>query len=131
MIYLDSSALLKLVFEEAESNDLADWLGRDTHHLVTCELSRIEVSRSVQRIDPAALGAACQLLGGCDLIPMTTVLVDQACEIGSPSLRSLDAIHLAAAMSIREVLVAFVTYDHRLLDAATATGLPITTPGRT
>jgi len=46
-------------------------------------------------------------------------------------LRSLDAIHLAAAMSIREVLVAFVTYDHRLLDAATATGLPITTPGRT
>jgi hypothetical protein len=44
------------------------------------------------------------------------------------TVRSLDAIHLATALHARPALTSFVTYDKRLLDAATAAGLPTDAP---
>ena len=124
MIYLDSSALLKLVFEEAGSAALAQWLEeRVGTPAVSSELARVEVLRASRRLDPAALPAARSLLAQLDLIPLSSTLLAEAAEVGDPLLRTLDALHLASAISIRAELSAFVAYDHRLAAAAATVGL--------
>jgi uncharacterized protein len=124
LIYLDSSALLKLLFEEGESAALAQWLEQHVGTpAVSSEVARVEVLRASRRLNPAALPAARSLLAQLDLIPLTSVLLAEAAEVGDPLLRTLDALHLASAMSIRTELSAFVAYDHRLAAAAAAAGL--------
>jgi predicted nucleic acid-binding protein len=124
LIYLDSSALLKLLFEEGESAALAQWLEQHVGTpAVSSEVARVEVLRASRRLNPAALPAARSLLAQLDLIPLTSVLLAEAAEVGDPLLRTLDALHLASAMSIRTELSAFVAYDHRLAAAAAAFGL--------
>lgn len=124
MIYLDSSALLKLVFEETESAALAQWLEeRVGTPPVSSELVRVEVLRASRCLDPAALPAARALLAQLDLIPLSTTLLAEAAEVGDPLLRTLDALQLASAISIRAELSAFVAYDHRLAAAAATAGL--------
>lgn len=130
MIYLDSSALLKLIFAEAESAALAGWLGSgSTVGLVSSDLARIEVLRGCRRIDPGTLPAARSLLAGIDLIPISGGVVDHAAESEGRLLRSLDAIHLASAVGVRVALKTFVTYDHRLSAAAVAAGFTVAAPG--
>jgi predicted nucleic acid-binding protein len=65
--------------------------------------------------------AAVALLSIDDVAPTAEV-------IGSTTLRSLDAIHLATAHEVRTGLTAFVCYDKRLCDSAQALGLPVETP---
>lgn len=130
MIYLDSSALLKLVHEEHESAALEEWLAmRAGTPMVTSELARVEVIRASRRINADALPEARALLAGLDLIPVTTDVVDEAADVGDPTLRSLDAIHLASALSILGALSAFLAYDHRLVEAASVAGLEALSPG--
>ena len=130
MIYLDSSALLKLVFEEAESATLDRWLSdQATAMLASSELARLEVLRSCRRVDPQSLATAGALLDGLDLVPLSTHLLNDAAEVGSDALRSLDAIHLASALSLGDALEVLVVYDHRLAAAATAAGLRVVSPG--
>ena len=129
MIYLDSSALLKLLFEEPESIALALWISdRAGTPMVSSELARVEVVRAVRRIDADVVPSARALLSQLDLIPLNGALIAQAAEVGAPVLRTLDALHLASALSIRGDLTAFVAYDNRLADAAEATGIGCTRP---
>ncbi|HEV7207890.1 MAG TPA: type II toxin-antitoxin system VapC family toxin [Mycobacteriales bacterium] len=124
MIYLDSSALLKMLFEEQESGALAQWISAQTGTaLVSSEIAKVEVIRAVRRLDPAAVPAARALVSQLDLIPLRGALLDEAAETGAALLRTLDAIHLASALSIRLELTAFVVYDKRLATAAQAAGL--------
>lgn len=133
MIYLDSSALLKLLYEEPESAALESWLSeRVGLPVVSSELARVEVIRACRRVNADALPEARSLLAQLDLIPLSRDLVDEAAEVGEVGetvLRSLDAIHLASALSIREDLATFVAYDRRLVDAASAAGLECISPG--
>ncbi|MGH3320881.1 MAG: type II toxin-antitoxin system VapC family toxin [Streptosporangiaceae bacterium] len=130
MIYLDSSALLKLVREEHESAALEHWLSaREEMPTVSSELAKIEVLRACRRLSAEALPKARVLVASLDLIPITSDLVEHATEIGEPALRSLDAINLVSALSIREELSAFVVYDRRLYDAAAAQALEPLRPG--
>lgn len=130
MIYLDSSALLKLLFEEDESVALERWLAaREEMPAVSSELARIEVIRATRRLNADALPEARALLDELNLIPLSTSLVPEATEVGDLKLRSLDAIHLASALSIRADLSAFVAYDIRLGDAAANAGLESIRPG--
>ncbi len=130
MIYLDSSALLKLLYEERESAALEGWLSaRPGTPVVSSELARMEVIRVCRRVNADALPEARALLAEVDLIPLTSDVVDEAAELGDIWLRSLDAIHLASALSIRADLSAFIAYDHRLGDAASAAGLESLRPG--
>lgn len=130
MIYLDSSALLKLLHQEAESAALTDWLSaRAGTPVVSSALANVEVTRACRRVNPEALPAAKTLLAGLDIIPLTGAVIDEAGNVGETTLRSLDAIHLASALSIRSDLSNFIAYDHRLCDAATAAGLELVTPG--
>jgi predicted nucleic acid-binding protein len=131
VIYLDSSALLKLLHEEPESAALADWLSaRTTIPVVSSELAKVEVPRACRRVNAEALPEARNLLAELDLIPLTSDVIDEAADGGEALLRSLDAIHLASALSLRADLAAFIAYDHRLGDAASAAGLELVTPGR-
>jgi predicted nucleic acid-binding protein len=130
VIYLDSSALLKLLHEEPESAALADWLtGQAGSPLLSSELANVEVIRACRRINPDALPEARALLAGLDLIPLAGTVIAEAADVGETTLRSLDAIHLASAFSIRSDLSAFVAYDHRLSEAASAAGLQPLAPG--
>jgi predicted nucleic acid-binding protein len=129
VIYLESSALVKLVFEETESDALAQWLAdRQAMPKFSSELTTIELVRTCRRRDADAVVGARQVLAGLDLIPLTADLVESASSIGPPDLRSLDAIHLSSALLISEDVTAFVAYDVRLKTAALAAGLEVVAP---
>lgn len=129
MIYLDSSALMKLVREETETEALQAWLASQPEiPVVTSELGRVEVLRAARRAGPDALTEARAVIGDVDLVPLDRGVQDLACEIGDPPLRTLDALHLASAVLLGDDLTALVAYDDRLLTAARATGLPTITP---
>jgi predicted nucleic acid-binding protein len=128
VIYLDSSALVKLVLREAESAALRTWLASVEANRTTSELAHVEVLRVCRRISEQSVPPAKLLLTGLDLIPTTPRLLQSAAFMNPTQLRSLDALHLAAAVSLQEALTAFVTYDHRLSAAAGAANLPIFAP---
>ncbi|MEU7526826.1 type II toxin-antitoxin system VapC family toxin [Saccharothrix sp. NPDC042600] len=128
MIYLDSSALVKLVRKEAESAELRDWLRVHTEPVTSSAIARTEVVLAVRR-DAERLGErARRVLSGVEFVPMTFNLLDRAGDL-AVELRSLDAIHLASALLLRGDLDAFVAYDKRLLAAADELGLPVASPG--
>lgn len=130
MIYLDSSAILKLVRAEAETEALREWLTvRHDEPLITSELGRVEVLRAARRVGARAQAEARVLLGDLDLVPLDQAVQDLAADIGDSSLRSLDALHLASAVLLREYLTALVVYDHRLAGAAESEGLTVAAPG--
>lgn len=131
MIYLDSSAVLKLVRAEDETPALRDWLiARPDEPLVTSELGRVEVLRAALRSGERVASTARLALGDLDLVPLDRPVQDLASTIGGPVLRTLDALHLASAVLLRDHLTAFVAYDHRLADAARHEGLVVETPGQ-
>lgn len=129
MIQLDSSALMKLVLTESGSDALESWLSaRPGPTLVASDLVRVEVMRAVARLEPGAVPTARALLAGLHLVPVTTDLLELAAGTAAPSLRSLDAIHLATAVVLGPELEALVVYDDRLADAAARASLPVAHP---
>ncbi len=129
-LYLDSSALVKLVKREAETPALRQLLRRrQGERRVTCALARVEVVRAVSGGGPAAVAHARRQIDRLDQINLGRDLLDDAATLSLGAvLRSLDAIHLAAARSIGADLTAVVTYDQRMLDAATALGITVEAP---
>lgn len=123
--YLDSSALVKLVDDEAESSALRAALG--DRPIVSCNLARTEVMRAARRKTAVVAAAARTVLSHTELIRLDDELLDLAGEL-EPPLRSFDAIHLAAAMELGDELEAVVTYDSRMASAAAALGLPVAAP---
>jgi len=129
VIYLDSSALLRMLIDEPESESLALWLASRTDiPKVSSELARVELIRACRRIDEEIVPGARRLLSGLDLAPVTSEVIEQATRAGDRTVRSLDAIHLASAMMLRSDLSAFVVYDRRLRKAAEAEGLAVSDP---
>ncbi len=129
MIYIDTSALVKLLFDEPESAALTDWITQKTEiPKVSSELSTVELLRTCRRIDGSIVDDARRLLDGVDLLPIDHVIVERAAVLAPRDLRSLDAIHLASALSLIEDLTDFVAYDVRLRAAANQVGLPVVSP---
>jgi len=130
VIYLDSSALMKLVRQEGETAALGEWLARRTEQqVVSSALARVEVLRAARRVGGPAMAEARAVVADLDLIPLDHAVQDVACDIGDPALRTLDALHLASALLLGAQLTTFIAFDHRLADAARAAGLPVATPG--
>ena len=126
--YLDASALVKLVVTEPESAALERYL-QGQSVWVSCALARTEVPRAVARHDQSFTARARALLVDVRLFPITDQLLDAASEIGPPEVRSLDAIHIAAALQLESELEAIITYDIRMIDAARAIGIVVAAPG--
>ena len=123
LFYLDASAIVKLIKEEPESLALRNFLGEDD--LVSCELVLTEVPRAIRRavaIDPTLpfgdlLDQANEVLESIALLPTDRDTLLSAGAIAEPALRALDAIHVAAALSVSPIS-AFVSYDERQQAAA-------------
>lgn len=129
-LYLDSSALVKLVQHEPESSPLRRFLRRRRDAgRVTCALARVEVVRAVAGGGPEATAHARRQLARIDQINIDPRLLDEAAVIAPGTLlRSLDAIHLAAARSVGSELVSLVTYDKRMHAAAAQLGMAVDAP---
>lgn len=131
MIYLDSSALMKLVREEEETAALAEWLDlRPGQPVVTSELGRVEVLRASSRVGVPVLAEARAVVADLDLVPLNRAVQDAACDFGDPQMPTVDALHLASAVLLGDELKAFIVYDHRLAHAARVAGLVVTAPGQ-
>lgn len=130
VIYLESSALIKLLVTEAETAVLQQWLrARDDQDLASSDLAVTEVTLACRRHGSPDVAAVRRLLAGLSLTPISRAVVERAGDAFDPSLRSLDAIHLATVQALGDVVTAVVTYDRRLLAAAQAAGLPTAHPG--
>lgn len=126
--YLDSSAYVKLFVVEPESAALRDELTR-WERRASCALLRTEVVRALRRSgDTHAVGSARRGFGLLALVDVDASLLDRAADVGPVPLRSLDAIHVAAAMVVGAGRTAVFTYDDRLAEAARANGLRVLSP---
>lgn len=128
MIYLDSSAVVKLARQEAETDALRAWLAANPKPLAASALVRTEAARALARSEPAALPVLRAVLALLHQKPITDAVLDAAAVLPGQDLRSLDAIHLATAVALAPVLTWFVAYDKRLVREARARGLPVATP---
>jgi predicted nucleic acid-binding protein len=129
VIYLDTSAAAKLIQYEAESTALTVFLAEDlSDALVSSTLLHPELVRAVGRRRPDLVPRAIALTKRVMTVPLSGQIVEQAATIGNPLLRTLDALHLATAVTVAEELTALVTYDKRLAAAATEIGLTVAAP---
>lgn len=128
MIYLDTSALIKLVVAEDESAAVDRYL-RDAA-MVSSTLLVVEGRRSILRRAPLRLPQIDVVLTRVSTIEISDAVVETASRLPDPALRSLDAIHLATALSIGDDIDAVLTYDDRLAAAAASHGLTVARPGR-
>lgn len=136
LFYLDASALVKLVRAEPESAALGTFLAEAD--LVSSELVLTEVPRAVRRAAadnpdlPVApmVALAAEVLDALALLPLDRALLIAAGALAEPALRALDAIHVAAAVSLSPI-DGFVSYDQRQSAAARLAGLRTVAPGTT
>lgn len=133
LFYLDTSALVKLVREEQESDALNLFLeGAD---LVSSDLVLAELPRAIRRAaadDPelsldALIEQADEVLNALAIVPIDQAILVAAGGLPEPALRTLDAIHVAAALTLSPI-DAFVTYDERQSAAARLADLRTVTP---
>jgi len=126
-VYLDSSALVKLVVAEAESKELVAYLSNHPAR-TSSALARVEVTRAIRPHGARAIARARQLLTRIALLHLDDALLDAAAALEGDHLRSLDAIHIASAQTVTSGLAAIVTYDRRMADAASRIGLNVAAP---
>ena len=129
MIYLDSSALVKLALTEPESGALIQWLAeRADQPLVSSVLHRAEVPRAVWCAEPGALPRSYRVIKRIAKVALTADVLDNSATLPPQALDPAQAIHLASALALKKDLTAFVAYDERLLAAAADAGLPVAAP---
>ncbi|MPZ20459.1 MAG: PIN domain-containing protein [Luteitalea sp.] len=126
--YFDASAVVKLCTHEPESLAVVDYL-QEPIEASTCTLAITEAGRALRR-GPVHPDEAASALDGFHLIALHSARLREAATLDPPSLRPLDAIHLACALAIGDDNLDFVTYDARLAEAARAHGLRVVQPGR-
>lgn len=129
-VYLDASAIVKLIVEEPETGSLmaalAEWPDR-----VSSAVARVEVHRALRRgnAGPGQRSRGEAVLASLTLIRIDDPILALAASLKDPALRAIDAIHLATALSLGDDPVAFVVYDARLARAATKQRLQVVHPG--
>ena len=127
VVYLDTSAFVKTIVAEPETRRLRRWLA-SRHERASASLVRVEAIRAVRPHGADAVARARRALSTLTLIRLDDELLDAASDLASP-LRSLDAIHLAAAQALGADLDVVVTYDLRMARAARELGFDVASPG--
>ena len=127
-VYLDTSALVKLISHETETPALIERIRDLGGQMATSEISEIECLRAVGRTDPGLQPAAARIFEDLVVLPLTPSMRLRASYLKPVELRSLDAIHLATAIEIQSSLACFLGYDHRLNEAARNFGLEVEAP---
>jgi predicted nucleic acid-binding protein len=128
LAYVDTSALVKLVVAEPSSRELTAAL--DGPALVASALVRTELRRAAARHpEAAATQRTTELLRSVSLIAVDDSILDHAGRLAPLSLRSLDAVHVATALTLGGRLDLLFTYDARMIAAAEHHGIEVTSPG--
>jgi predicted nucleic acid-binding protein len=129
ILYIDSSAIVKLVVREAESDALRSYL--EGAELVTSEIALSEVPRAAHLRTGATevFDQAETVLRRFDLVDLDEDLHRAAARRTPRELRTLDAIHLVSALRVGGRLQAVIAYDRRLVQAARDAGLTVDAPG--
>lgn len=125
--YLDTSAFIKLVRSEPESRALRAEISTGDA-LVSSALLLVEGRRAASRYGAVALVRARAALGTVTLLPIDDATLETAAGLAPSALRSLDALHLAAALSLAGELRHLYCYDARLATGARALGLDVRDP---
>ena len=125
--YLDSSAILKIIFKEDESAALVKCI---TEPGITSSISRVEVLRTVQRIDPSRVQLAQSELAKINIVePIPSILTIAENFSHEVTLRSLDAIHVATLIFLSSATRGLITYDKLMAKNAEQLGLTVLAPG--
>jgi predicted nucleic acid-binding protein len=125
--YLDSSAILKIIFQEDESAALAKFI---TEPAITSSISRVEVLRTVQRIDHSRVQLAQSELAKINIVePIPSILTIAENFSHEVTLRSLDAIHVATLIFLSTATDGLITYDKLMAKNAEQLGLIVLAPG--
>ena len=125
--YLDSSAILKTIFDEKERPELLRVLATQS---TSSRLSRVEVRRTVARLAPTNVIEVNQELEKINFLPISDAIL-LAAENFSPdiTLRALDAIHVATVMSLEGSIEGLITYDKQMVTNAQLLGIKVISPG--
>jgi predicted nucleic acid-binding protein len=126
--YLDTSAAAKLVQREPESTALLSWAAEHADDVVSSDLLRTELLRATRRGAPELMSRARAVVDSITLLVLPPMTFERAAELDPPQMRSLDAIHLAAARELGDELDALVTYDEGLAAAAELHGITVIAP---
>jgi uncharacterized protein len=129
VVYLDASAIVKLIARETESAGLAAYL-EPSDQRATSLLSVVEVTRAAAAQGGSSSVRLDEVFERLAIIAIDRAVIRSAASLAPTSLRSLDAIHLASALELGSDLGAFVTYDRRLAGAARLQGLLVESPGQ-
>lgn len=129
LCYADSSALVKLVIDEPESELLAEYLSKRRFMLATSRIALVEVPRATAIADGSleAREETRRVLDSCLLVDVTDALLRRAADLTSVEVRTLDAIHLASAHRVEPDEV--IAYDRRFRRAAETAGFAVAAPG--
>jgi len=128
VFYLDTSAAVKLVVAERGSTALRRWLGSRDDETFSSDLLRTELLRVTRRVAPDQMIQARAVLDSLILLRLSTEICERAAMLEPDLLRSLDALHLAAALEVGDELEGLVTYDRRLAEGARGLGIGVVSP---
>jgi predicted nucleic acid-binding protein len=127
MWYIDSSAILKLIKPEKDSTALIKKL---PSALIASRISRVEVTRTIIRYEPDLLDSTYDVLADIQMVPVEDSIITIAENLPQfINLRSLDSLHIASALAIKNVLKGIITYDKEMVIAANALGFKTLSPG--
>ena len=127
MWYIDSSAIIKLIKPEKESAALIKKLPKS---LITSSIARVEVARTIAQNEPDLLDYAYDVLIDIQMVPVEDSIITIAANLPVfTKLRTLDAIHMASATAIKNVLKGVITYDKQMANAAESLGFAVLSPG--
>jgi len=125
--YIDSSAIIKLIRLENESKALVAALPK---RIISSNLSRVEVLRTIKIHANESLESAYSVLAEIEMLLIDNAVMTTA-ESLPPfiTLRTLDSIHLASALTLRNDIEGIITYDKDMAKASLAMGLKVLSPG--
>ena len=125
--YLDSSAILKYVFAEPERPALVKAL---TSQAISSELARLEVKRAVYRMNPKDINLANEELSRIDFVSISNQVLGIAESFSSSvTLATLDAIHVATAITLGKGIEGIISYDKQMVTNARKMGIKVLSPG--
>jgi uncharacterized protein len=128
--YIDTSAFMKLTVSELRSTEMRAWADAEERSgsLWSSDLLLTEAVRAARRVSAEVLKATLDRSQRIAIIAITTDTYARTGELDPAILRSLDALHLAAARSIGGDHEGIVSYDDRMAEAAGALGLQTRAP---
>ena len=126
--YLDTSAVAKLVVAEPASGAMASWAAAHEAQVIASDLLRTELLRATRRVAPDRMRRARSVLDAVTLFNLSAATFERAATLDPEELRSLDALHLAAALELDDELDGIVTYDDRMAAAASLYGIAVIAP---